>query len=422
MMPFRSRFLLVCISVILFAACAPTSLRDQREAQARRATAATPIRIGFVWPFSAQYDLLPQGVEMAVREINAETVICESDSSAPAPTSESSPTTDDDRNCRIQPGGLLGGRKLELVMRDDLDSVREARLIAQEFAEDVTITAVIGHAFSSISIAAAPLYEFNGLIMLSPSATSPELTRQEFDYIFRNIPSDSDVGGQLATYAQEQGYQRMVILYESGSYGLQLSNVFENEAAEAGILILDRRPYEVSRNFAVIINQWADLDFDAIFIAGANPMAAEFVRDARARGITQPIIGSDAMDTSALWDVAGEASIGTVIASFYHPDNPDSELQDFVIRFVQQYGTPPDTWAAQGYDAVWLLADAINRAGSTVPSAVAAALHNTRDWQGVTGVHTISDNGDVIGKPLVLKIQQPTELQFLKLATSQEQD
>jgi branched-chain amino acid transport system substrate-binding protein len=421
MMPFRSGLSLICISLILLAACAPTNLRDQREAQAQRATTATPIKIGFVWPFSAEYDLLPEGVEMAVQEINAETVVCDTDSASPEATPEAAPNTNN-RNCRIQPGGLLGGRKIELVMRDDFDSVREARLIAQELAEDVTMTAVIGHAFSSISIAAAPLYEFNGLIMLSPSATSPDLTRSEFHYIFRNIASDRDVGRQLATYAQEQGYERMVILYESGSYGLQLSNVFENEAAEAGILILDRRPYEVARNFAVIIDQWAELDFDAIFIAGSNPTAAEFVRDARAQGITQPIIGSDAMDTSALWDVAGAAATGTVIASFYHPDNPDSELQDFVIRFVQQYNTPPDTWAAQGYDAVWLLADAINRAGSTVPSAVAAALHDTRDWQGVTGVHTMSNNGDVIGKPLVLKIQQPTGLQFLKLATSNDEE
>lgn len=418
----RFRFLLAAsfVGILLLNACATPSLEDQRIAQAQRATTATPIKIGFVWPFSAEYDLLPEGVEMAVQEINAETVVCNDNTSAlPEASPEAVSEVNGERNCRIQPGGLLGGRKIQIVPRDDLDSIREARLIAQEFAEDVEMTAVIGHAFSSISIAAAPLYEFTGLIMLSPSATSPDLTRSGFHYIFRNIPSDSEVGRQLAVYAREQGYQRMVILYQSGSYGLQLSNVFENEASEEGILIIDRRPYEVSRNFALIIDQWQDLEFDAIFIAGSNPEAAEFVRDARQQGIQQPIIGSDAMDTTALWEIAGEASTGTVIASFYHPDNPDSELQDFVVRFIRQYGEAPDTWAAQGYDAVWLLADAITRAGSTIPSEVATALHNTRNWQGVTGNHTINANGDVIGKPLVLKIQQPDGLKFLQLATSE---
>jgi branched-chain amino acid transport system substrate-binding protein len=404
-MTIRNLSILMWLALLMLMGCAEKSPKQQREDTARAATAADPIRIGFVWPFSAEYDLLPEGVEMAVQELNADRVECD----------------DNQTNCRTV-SGLLGGRHIELIQRDDLDLVREGRLIAEEFAEDPDVTAVIGHAWSYISVPAAPLYEFNGLIMLSPSATSPDLTRNGFQYIFRNVLSDNEVGRQLANYAHEKGYLRMVILYADGSYGRQLSNVFENEAQKIGINILDRRTYRSSRNFQFILDQWAELDFDAIFIAGSNPDAAEFIRDARRKGIDDPVIGSDGLDTVDLWNIARESSIGTVVASFYHPDNPDSELQEFIIKFQEKYQTMPDTWAAQGYDAMMLLAYAIEEAGSTVPSEVTATLHATQNWEGVTGVHSFNANGDVVGKPLVLKIQEADGFKFLQLATDPPAD
>jgi branched-chain amino acid transport system substrate-binding protein len=374
---------LVCL--IALAACSTRTPLEQREDAARAATTATPIRIGFVWPLAADDDKLPSGVQMAVEEINAS-------------------------------GGILG-RQIELVSYDDMISLRESRLIAQDLADDPSMTAVIGHGYSSLALAAAPLYEFNGLIMMSPSATTPDLTRVGYHYIFRNVISDSEAGRQLAHYANSQGYRRIAILYEAGSYGRQLSNVFENEANTLGITVIDRRPYRSARNFEPIIDEWTSDsfgEFDAIFIAGFNPEAAQFVRDARRSRLRQPIIGSDGLNTSDLWSIARESSMGMVVASYYHPDNPDPTLQTFIQAYRARYNDEPDTWAAQGYDAVNLIAEAIRRANSTVPSEVANQLHQLKDWQGATGMYTFNENGDVIGKPLILVEQQKDAFAFLQ--------
>jgi len=383
-----SRFWLgwmMCLLAVL-TACSESTPREQREAAARTATTATPVRIGFVWPLAAAEDKLPSGVKMAVDELNAS-------------------------------GGVLG-RQIELVSHDDLLSLRESRLVAQDLVDDPTVTAVIGHGYSDKALATAPLYEFNGLIMMSPSATTPDLTRNDYHYIFRNVISDSESGRQLAHYANSQGYRRIVILYDAGSYGRQLSNVFENEATELNITIVDRRPYRSSRNLKSIIDEWSSdtfADFDAIFIAGFNPEAAQFVRDARRKRLRQPIIGSDGLNTDSLWNIARESSMGIVVASYYHPDNPDPALQDFITRYREVYNDEPDTWAAQGYDAVNLIAEAIRRANSTVPSEVADQLHLLADWQGATGMYTFNEDGDVIGKPLILVEQQKDAFQFLQM-------
>jgi branched-chain amino acid transport system substrate-binding protein len=382
---FRPGWMMCLCLMLLLTACRESTLAEKRDAAARAATSETPIRIGFVWPLAAAEDKLPSGVQMAVDEIN-------------------------------EAGGILG-RQIELVPRDDQLSLRESRLVAQELAEDSSITAVIGHGYSDKALAVAPLYEFNGLIMMSPSATTPDLTRMGYHYIFRNVINDLESGRQLARFAYSEGYRRVVILYEAGDYGRQLSNVFENEANVLNMTIVDRRPYQSARSFEPIIDDWSSEDFedfDSIFIAGFNPVAAQFIRDARRARIRQPIIGSDGLNTSDLWSIARESSIGMVVASYYHPDTPDANVQSFIDRYHARYNDEPDTWSALGYDTVYIIAEAIKQANSTVPSEVADQLHHITNLAGVTGDYTFDDNGDVVNKSLILVVQQKEAFEFLQ--------
>ncbi len=372
--------------LLLLAAC-NENLAAERADKARNADVNDPIYVGLGWPISVDRDLLPEAVEMAVEEIN-------------------------------QSGGLLDGRQIVIVPKDDLDSAREGRLIAQSFAEDTDVVAVIGHFWSYISIPASALYEFNGILMLTPASTSPALTSRGFEHVFRSITNDNEVGRQMAVYAHDEGFERMVILYVNDSYGRALSNAFENEADKLGIAIIDRRSYRGSeRSFRGVLDDWEALSFDAILVIGGAE-AATFIRLARENGIREPILAGDGLDTDELWEVAGEAANGVIVVTHFHPDNPYTE-QDFIQRFEERYDTAPDTWAAQGYDAVYLLAHAIETAGSTVPDEIAAALRNTQDWEGVTGPHTFDENGDAIGKPVVLKVMYNGQFVFLELATEE---
>ncbi len=405
--------LLFALSSVFLVGCSDfEDYEGSRAYQALNAASGDDIVLGFVWPFVSEYeavmydecvmppegdclplgewDLLPLGVHMALDEINAS-------------------------------GGILGGRRIRLIQRDDNDAVTQARLIAQEFAENTEIVAVIGHAWSYTSVPASPLYEFNGLIMLSPSATSPDLTSREFDFIFRNLASDDEIGRQLAEYAGGQGFESMAILYVNETYGRELSNVFENEASRLGIRIVDRRAYRGSeRSFDHILLDWQEREFDAIFIAGAGVEAGSFIRQARELGIDVPVIGGDAMDTSDLWEENAEAVEGVIVASHYHADNPRPELQEFIHNFEERWGMPPDTWSAQGYDALYLLAYAMNTAGTTEPEEVARVLHDTRNWQGVTGPHSFDEYGNVVGKSIILKRVVNAEFEFFRLATDSD--
>ncbi len=368
----------------LFAACQPLSIAEEREQRALNATASDPIIVGIAFPLSdPAFIKFTWGVNMAVEELNSA-------------------------------GGVLG-RQIELIRQDDGRDITQGRLVAQRLADNPDVVAVIGHYNSFISLPASATYQFSGLLMLSPGSTNPALTRQGFDLVFRNVPTDTEVGRQMARYALSAGYRRMVILYANDSYGRGLGNVFELEAQNLSITIVDRRSFVGGQSsFAEIVSALKRQDFDAVFFAGLAAEAHTFLHEAHEAGINVPLMGGDGLDSPELFGIDPEIADGTIVASFFHPALPSA--QAFNERFAADFqGQLPDTWAAQGYDAVHLLAYAMEQAGSTAPHAVAAALHTIDAWEGVTGTHTFDANGDVVGKPVVLMIARNGVFEFLQV-------
>jgi branched-chain amino acid transport system substrate-binding protein len=360
------------------------------EERARRAREGEgDLLIAAAWSWSVRSEgLYGEGLDLAVQQINAR-------------------------------GGVLG-RPLRVVREDDHESVNEGRAIAQRLANNPEVVAVIGHLGSHISIPAAPIYESAGLLMLTPASTSPELTQQGFTRIFRSVNNDVRVGEQLAEYARSRGYRRVMICYVRNEYGLGLANAFEQAAAQddEGIQVIARQSYEQSApdqpsSFQRILDEWKDMPFDAIFLAGAPPQAGYFITQARKAGIAAPIFGGDALDTPQLLSTTGPEVEGTVVASVFHPDNPRPEVQRFVAAFEQAYGKRPDSWAARGYEAVTLLAHAIEQAGSAESDAVAEALRTMKDWNGLTGAFTFDSHGDVVGQSMVKVLVREGRFVFL---------
>ena len=163
-------FLLLCF-LLLSTGCDSTD--DPALQRSRWAAKNTgDIKIGLATSF-AEASLLEEGVEMAVAELNN------------------------------RPGKLLG-RKVVLEIKDDKGNLEEGQRIAQNFADDPDIVAVIGHIYSSISIAVSTTYNYYGILMLSPASTATRFTQQSYELVFRNIVTDREIGRQLAEFVKQQ--------------------------------------------------------------------------------------------------------------------------------------------------------------------------------------------------------------------------
>lgn len=371
----RWRLVAAILLALLIAGCS--------EDGVDRGAARGDIVIGVGWPLASRNEGLAEGVKLALDEINA--------------------------------GGGVLGRKLRVVSVDDGGSVSEGLSAAGRFAADPETVAVIGHRGSSVSMAAAALYEDAGIVMLTPGSTAPKLTESGFRYVFRMIPSDSQISDRLAQYAASMAYRKVAILYSDDEYGRGLANAFEDRGKELGIETIDRLDsYTDSTDLARVVREWKMLGCDAVFVAQVMPQAGRTLVDLRQAGSDFPVIGGDGLDSAELAQEAALAAEGAVVASIFDPTAERTEVKNFIRKYRAEYGEDPGKWAAQGYDAVYLLAEAIRAAGSARPGDIAGALREIRDWVGVTGSHSFDEAGDVTGKPIVLKQIANGSFQYLK--------
>lgn len=372
---------LAMTAALLLMACSEPDVTRERE---RRADGDGPITFGLAWPLTHPKSTLLIGAQLAVDDINAA-------------------------------GGVLG-RPLQLEIRDDLNSVDQGMIIAQEFAGNPDLVAAIAHLDSVVAISASSVYAFKQLVMLSPGAVGLPLTRQGFDHVFRLLPSNAVGGRTLARHAADAGYQRVLVYYINNTYGRDLANVFEEAADNLPFTIVDRRAYDVAgTNHRLVLESWRDLlDFDAIFIAGTLPDGAEVLERIREVGISAPVFGGVGMDSPELITLGGAAAEGTVVPSVFHHDIPAQHISDFSARFQAEHGTLPDPSIAGGYDAVRLLVHAIETAGSARPAAIAEALHAVQDWQGLTGTFNGTPSGELRTDGMILTEVRDGAFQYLR--------
>lgn len=366
--------------LFLLAACGSSDSPLERRAQLARQEKG-PISIGIV-SSSITPDLFAEGASLAISEINAE--------------------------------GGVSGRPLAALFYDDEGNVEKGKQIARELSENMEVAAVIGHRYSSVAIPASIIYEKNGMLFISHGATDQDLIRDMTVLTFRNIPSDEATGEAAARYVKEKGFADMAVVFDSESSGRRVAEIFRERVEKLGVRISAEVSYSgFQRDFRLMIaDLMKDAQFDALFLGGVLPSAAVVIRQLRDMGLDIPIIGNDLLDSPELMNIAGKAAEGVVIPTVFDPGKTDSRILRFVKSFESEMGMTPDTWAAQGYDAVQLLAHAMERSGSTAPLEIAATLRFMGEWKGVTGAYAMSQTGGVTDKSIYFKVVRDGDFRY----------
>ena len=292
--------------------------------------------------------------------------------------------------------GGVRGRPLQLVARDDEADGAKAAAIAQEFVETPGIVAVVGHVTSGAMVAAAQVYD-GQLAAVATSATSPELTGIS-PWVFRVISSDSSNGLDMARFAARLGRRRAALLYENDSYGRGLADAFRRHY-QGEIISIDPIAPDM-RNFEPYIAFYRQRLPDLVVVAGTEQTGMAILREARRQGLAADFLGGDGW-TGILEEPAAE---GAYVSAPFTPSDPRPEVQQFVRAYRAAYRGEPDGNAALGYDALLVVAEAIERAG-TRRKAVRdwlASLEHRGAHKGITGEIRFRPDGDPIGKSFVM--------------------
>jgi branched-chain amino acid transport system substrate-binding protein len=303
-------------------------------------------------------------------------------------------------------GGVLG-KKIRVIVEDDQSKPEEAKTAVLKLIKQDQVVAILGEVASSRSLAAAPECQRAGIPMVTPASTNPKVTKVG-DYIFRICFIDPFQGEMMARFAYNSlGARRVAVLKDiKNDYSVGLAEFFVQTFMGLGGEIVANESYsEGDIEFRAQLTNIKTKNPDAGFVPGYYTEVGLIARQARELGMTVPLLGGDGWDSPETAKIGGDAVNGCYFSNHYAADDTSKVVQEFIQRFRTKYNETPDAMAVLGYDAAYILVDAIRRAGTTEGAKVRDALAATKDVPGVSGMITIDEHRNARKKIVVLKIE-----------------
>jgi branched-chain amino acid transport system substrate-binding protein len=287
--------------------------------------------------------------------------------------------------------------KIELLVEDNQAKAEESANIARKFIEQDKVVAILGPVISSNTLAAAPIAQQSKVPLLSPTATNPKVT-QVGNYIFRACFVDDFQGTVMARFAKTGLGKRVstaAILYEKTSdYSIGLAKYFKETFVKLGGKIVAEESFSSGdQDFSAQLTKIKGKNPDVLYVPSYYDTAGLIIKQARELGINVPILGGDGFDSPQLVQLAGKENLkDCYFSGHFFAGSSAPQVKTFVANFKKRYNQVPDMLAALGYDAAYMLADAIKRAGKVDRDAIRDALANTKNLKLVTGTITLDEN------------------------------
>jgi len=268
--------------------------------------------------------------------------------------------------------------RFELVVEDDQADPRTGMVVAQRLV-DARVRAVVGHFNSGVSIPASKIYSDAGIPQLSVS-TAVQYTRQGFRTAFRLMADDDQQGAALGRYATERlKLRRLAVIDDRTAYGQGLADAFADAVKAAGGEVV-KREYTSDKefDFRAILTAIRPAAPDAVFFAGYDAQAGPLARQMRQLGIKAPLIGGETINTAKFIELAGAAAEGHIASTPGAALSRRPAGKEFAERYRRRNKQDIGLYAPYFYDAVMVLALAMQKAASSDPARVLPALRAIR--------------------------------------------
>jgi len=312
-----------------------------------------PIKIGFSHPFTGPASELgatvKRGIDLAIEEIN-------------------------------ESGGVLG-RPLKLYLADDKCDPTEAPKAIQKLISVDKVDFILGPQCSSAVLAILPIVNEEKVPMIVFAATSPKITEQigagGYEWIFRINPMDAAMGPPFADFAVKQlGVKSISILALNNDWGRGNVEVWQELSKELGFEIKSVDYFQYGdTEFTPILTKIKNLNADAIFLIADYQEGYNVMKQYHELGMHQIILGRGAVAMKHFIEIAGEdLADGIYGINFYSIKIDTPEHKEFIKKFKERSGYLPEIGGAWGYTAVYVLKEAIEKAGTTDREAVRKAL------------------------------------------------
>ena len=292
--------------------------------------------------------------------------------------------------------GVLGGRPVSLIIEDSGGNKDQAINAARKLIGRDHVIGIIGPTLSTEMFAVGPVTNARGVPILGTSTTADGITAIGPN-VFRTALPERDVIPVTLAKARARGVKTIALLYANDdAYSKSGYDVMHAAAEKAGLTILATESFgSKDTDFSAQLTRIKALQPDAIGISALVEPLSGILLAARQSGLDTHtlFIGGNGANSPRLGELAGAAADGLIVGSPWFVGKATPQNEDFVRSFRAAYGHDPDQFAAQAFDALNIMAVAIDRAGASDPAKLSAALMAT-DYQGVMGEFRFNDGRD----------------------------
>jgi branched-chain amino acid transport system substrate-binding protein len=295
-------------------------------------------------------------------------------------------------------GGVLG-RPLKIVILDDQSNAKEAVTAANRLLQQDKAVAIIAASASATTLAVKPITAKAGVPQIAMAASNAITDEAPNEWMFRVAPKDDlAVNRALEYIAEELGASKMVVLYDENAFGSSGLAEIEASGPGLGLEIVAKESYKTEEtDLTAQLTKLKGSDAEVLVVWGTNPGPAVAAKNLKQLAWDVPYVGSHGIANLKFIELAGDSAEGVVFPStkILFPESitdarQKALIETFVADYTESFGEAPNHFAAHGWDAVMLLVEAIETAGSTEAAAIRDALNGITDFAGADGIFNYS--------------------------------
>jgi branched-chain amino acid transport system substrate-binding protein len=335
-------------------------------ALAGAAQAQDTIKMGMIGPitgpnaaFGAQ---LKNGVEQAVADINAA-------------------------------GGIMG-KKITLSFSDDVSDPKQGVSVANKLSAE-GVKYVIGPFNSGVTMPASEVYQENGILEITPSATNPKITERGMWNIFRTCGRDDQQGTVAGQYIVNKFKgKKIAIVHDKTTYGQGLADETKKAMAKGGMKEVLYEGVNIGeKDFSALVSKIKASGADLVYWGGLHTEGGLIVRQMRDQGVKAPLMGGDGITTDEFASVGGPGVEGTLMT--FPPDPRKNPAAKAAVDKFRAKKFEPEAYTLYSYAAVEIIKQAAEAAKSLDPKKVAAQMKSGQKFKTVIGELSYDKKGDI---------------------------
>jgi branched-chain amino acid transport system substrate-binding protein len=324
-------------------------------------------------------------------------------------------------------GGLeVGGKKypVELVIEDNESKAESAVKVNTKMITEDEVLVIVGPQSSKQAIPAGEVANNYKTPMISPWSTNPDTTKDR-PFVFRGCFLDPFQGPVLANFIKEEfGYTKAAVLYDVASdYPKGLAEFFK-EAWEkvngAGSVVAFESFTTKDADFSSQLTKIIKSGAEVLFTPQYYNEVALIVQQAHELGWNKPIVGSDSWGSAETVELCGKDCYGLFFSTHYAAAGAKGATKAFIDRYNKKYGYVPDDVGALTWDALSIVQTAIQSISNITGNiekdrkSVRDAMAKVKEFNGITGKMTFTEDGDPIKCAVIVKISDKGEYEFYK--------